>query len=685
MRRRILPMAFALLACCPGAAGAAWGVSCGDDGVDALLDGFESGWVACCTPHPAVPMPIVSNEPGCEGTGALTVFYDLSAAAPAGSPNAGQSWVVVWKTLPAPVNLAGYTHVRIAMRGSNPRSREKVEVKLRDADGSLFFVSLNSLTDLPVWRPLLIDLREFAGSGTLDLTQITGLEIGITRCDACEVFDNPGAGGQPDQHTGTLWLDELALVNLAPGGPRRSVQAGFAALTPSVGAAAQAAQGLLARLVPAASGAWIPAWFPEAVPNFNSYVQAEALLVLVHEWERTGDTSFRDAARQVGARLIDLQIAEPLAQHGAWFTAYNGDGSGAGCHGNETAVPDLDRCQWVGNVGWVLVALARLQRSGAYTDPAALQTALARGADWIARQPESRAHPGFPDLISLGIEGNVSAYFGLRAAGRRREAVMLANGIFAHGWDAVLQRLRVGVNPQDYVTATDVAGSWGATFLRSIGRPAEALQSQGFTTSVMRTRSFDDSLEGLGDIGGPFTPSVEFVAQAASARIADAGHLVQEMLELQQGDGVFAGARDHWYGGSLNPWVTTMTGVSPTAWMYFALTARDPLLDLARPFSDDPIVAGVTPVRAVHVTELRERIDGLRDTLQLGLFAWQDAAPAPGTVVLARHVEDLRRALADCYEAVDLPLPAFTDAALQGLPIRAVHLREVRSALVQIE
>ena len=40
--------------------------------------------------------------------------------------------------------------------------------------------------------------------------------------------------------------------------------------------------------------------------------------------------------------------------------------------------------------------------------------------------------------------------------------------------------------------------------------------------------------------------------------------------------GAFRGAADHRYGGQLSPWSTTMPGVSPTAWAYFAF-AGDPL------------------------------------------------------------------------------------------------------------
>src|SRR5471032_1599782 len=63
-------------------------------------------------------------------------------------------------------------------------------------------------------------------------------------------------------------------------------------------------------------------------------------------------------------------------------------------------------------------------------------------------------------------------------------------------------------------------------------------------------------------------------------------------------------------------------------------------------FSDDPLVAGVTPIRAVHIMELRARIDALRQLAAVGPFAWTDPAIIAGvTTVRAVHLQELRNAL----------------------------------------
>ena len=56
-------------------------------------------------------------------------------------------------------------------------------------------------------------------------------------------------------------------------------------------------------------------------------------------------------------------------------------------------------------------------------------------------------------------------------------------------------------------------------------------------------------------------------------------------------------------------------------------------------------------MRAVHLIELRLRIDALRDGLGLAAFAWTDPVIEPGvTRVRAVHLAELRRALGAVYE-----------------------------------
>ena len=151
----------------------------------------------------------------------------------------------------------------------------------------------------------------------------------------------------------------------------------------------------------------------------------------------------------------------------------------------------------------MLIALGELRASGAYADAAQLANAIASGGAWLAGLQGSVAYDGA--LVTQGLEGNVSAYFGLRAAGRTSEAARLADAIQRLGWDPIEHRMKIGTRAVDLDTAMDMTGSWGVQFLRAVGRPADALASQGFAATVLRTTSFSAPFADLyGDITGPF-------------------------------------------------------------------------------------------------------------------------------------------------------------------------------------
>ena len=104
----------------------------------------------------------------------------------------------------------------------------------------------------------------------------------------------------------------------------------------------------------------------------------------------------------------------------------------------------------------------------------------------------------------------------------------------------------------------------------------------------------------------------------------------------------------------------------------------------------DSIRAGATRIRAVHFTELRTRIDRLREAAGLEPFRWTDSVLRAGvTRVRLVHVRELREALGDAYRAAGRTPPSWTDAwsaaETTPTPIRAVHLTELRAAVMALE
>ena len=111
-------------------------------------------------------------------------------------------------------------------------------------------------------------------------------------------------------------------------------------------------------------------------------------------------------------------------------------------------------------------------------------------------------------------------------------------------------------------------------------------------------------------------------------------------------------------------------------------------VSVSEPFTDDPIEPGVTPVKAIHFTELRVRIDALRRVAGLEAFPWTDLVLRPRvTPVRLVHLLELREALADAYAAAGRASPGWTNAtpAAGSTPIRAAHLMELRAAVVALE
>ena len=100
-------------------------------------------------------------------------------------------------------------------------------------------------------------------------------------------------------------------------------------------------------------------------------------------------------------------------------------------------------------------------------------------------------------------------------------------------------------------------------------------------------------------------------------------------------------------------------------------------------FTDDPLIPGVTVVKASHLAELRLRVDALRVRFGVGVYAWTDPGLPVGTTIKATHVHELRSALQQAYAAAGLAPPAYTEQAVTV--IKAAHIHELRSAVVSLE
>jgi RHS repeat-associated protein len=101
-------------------------------------------------------------------------------------------------------------------------------------------------------------------------------------------------------------------------------------------------------------------------------------------------------------------------------------------------------------------------------------------------------------------------------------------------------------------------------------------------------------------------------------------------------------------------------------------------------FTDPAIQGAVTPVRAVHITELRSAVNQYRAAAGLGAATWTDTSLSGGAI-RAVHISELRTRLNEARVALGYAAATFTDPTLTvgSTAIRAVHLTELRAAIQQ--
>ena len=98
-------------------------------------------------------------------------------------------------------------------------------------------------------------------------------------------------------------------------------------------------------------------------------------------------------------------------------------------------------------------------------------------------------------------------------------------------------------------------------------------------------------------------------------------------------------------------------------------------------FTDDPVVAGVTTIKAVHLTQLRTGVNAVR--VAAGLASVMFTNPiALGTTISAADVNELRTNLDPARSIIGVPPIPYTDPGLMaGDIIKAAHVQELRSGV----
>ena len=93
---------------------------------------------------------------------------------------------------------------------------------------------------------------------------------------------------------------------------------------------------------------------------------------------------------------------------------------------------------------------------------------------------------------------------------------------------------------------------------------------------------------------------------------------------------------------------------------------------------DNPLQAGITIVKALHITELRAAIDAVRSHLGMSAYSWQYSVTT-NDWISANPILEMRTAL---DQALGAPSGGYAAGLAQGQPVKAVHIQELRDRVL---
>ena len=98
-------------------------------------------------------------------------------------------------------------------------------------------------------------------------------------------------------------------------------------------------------------------------------------------------------------------------------------------------------------------------------------------------------------------------------------------------------------------------------------------------------------------------------------------------------------------------------------------------------FTDNPLVAHSTIIKAVHLTELQTAVNAVRAAAGMMAFSFTDPNPA-GIAIKAIHIQELRTALDPARMALGLPQISYTNSLVsQTTIVHAIDFTEIRAGV----
>lgn len=247
------------------------------------------------------------------------------------------------------------------------------------------------------------------------------------------------------------------------------------------------------------------------------------------------------------------------------------------------------------------------------------------------------------------------------------------------------------------------AGSIGGSVIfkengQIIGSAVVSLGQGAWSTSALTvgTHSISATYEGdathLSSVSGPVQQVVTIALQAPTGVVATAGTPTDVGISWNASQNATlyevrrksAGGSYSIVGTLSDTNFTDATAVGGQTYFYVVralagnVSSADSAPDHATTtiFTDQPLVAGTTPVKLAHLTQLRTAMNAFRAAAGLAPASFGDPAPL---VVSKAHLEALRTGLAQARQALGMSALTFTDAV--PVTIKAAHFQELRNAV----
>src|SRR5260370_13208789 len=104
-------------------------------------------------------------------------------------------------------------------------------------------------------------------------------------------------------------------------------------------------------------------------------------------------------------------------------------------------------------------------------------------------------------------------------------------------------------------------------------------------------------------------------------------------------------------------------------------------LGTAITFLDPNLQAGVTAIKAQHLTELRQAVNAVRSLIPLSAATWTQNN-LNQAIIYANDVQELRNSLGAALALLNIPVAAYDDPSLgtapNGVLIKKVHIEQLR-------